>query len=167
MSKCEVPQSQCVQKPQIHIDEAVRRGCCRRARVRGKESVRKYDAELCENTTMASSKPQAKHSMFDLEKQYIFYASYHNNPVNVLIHLVCIWNIAASGLVFFQYTPSLAPMPGIVEEYVGTGLSVNVALILCLFYSVVYLRMEPFLGFIGELFCMYRVTPYQVDYQLN
>ena len=100
----------------------------------------------------SKSKPQAKHSMFDLEKQYIFYASYHNNPINVLIHLICIWNIAASGLVFFQYTPSLAPMPNIVEQYVGTGLSVNVALILCLFYSAVYLRMEPFLGFVGEFF---------------
>jgi len=99
----------------------------------------------------SKSKPQAKHSMFDLEKQYIFYASYHNNPVNVLIHLICIWNIAASGLVFFQYTPSLAPMPNIVEQYVGTGLSVNVALILCLFYSAVYLRMEPFLGFVATL----------------
>ena len=101
---------------------------------------------------MSKSKSQAKHSMFDLEKQYIFYASYHSNPINVLIHLVCIWNIAASGLVFFQYTPSLASMPHVVVQYVGTGLNVNVALILCLFYSAVYLRMEPFLGSVGEFY---------------
>ena len=83
-------------------------------------TTRKYDAQVGENTAMAmsssNSKPPSKHSMFDLEKQYIFYASYHSNPVNLLIHLLCIWNTAASGLVFFQYTPSLAPMPSIVEQ---------------------------------------------------
>ena len=31
--------------------------------------------------------------MFDLRKQFVFYASYHNQPVNVAIHLVCIWNL--------------------------------------------------------------------------
>ena len=66
---------------------------------------------------MASGKSASpKPSFLDLEKQFVFYASYHNNPVNIFIHLLCIWNIAASGLVFFQYTPSLAPMPSIVEQ---------------------------------------------------
>ena len=31
--------------------------------------------------------------MFDLRKQFVFYASYHNQPVNVAIHLACIWNL--------------------------------------------------------------------------
>ena len=30
----------------------------------------------------------------DLKKQFVFYASYHNHPVNVLIHLGCIWNLS-------------------------------------------------------------------------
>ena len=42
-----------------------------------------------------------KHS-FDLEKQFTFYASYHNNPINVLIHILCIWPILATGLVILQ-----------------------------------------------------------------
>ena len=49
-----------------------------------------------------------KHS-FDLEKQFTFYASYHNNPINVLIHILCIWPILATGLVILQvrYTHSV------------------------------------------------------------
>ena len=42
-----------------------------------------------------------KHSL-DLEKQFTFYASYHNNPINVLIHILCIWPILATGLVILQ-----------------------------------------------------------------
>ena len=41
-------------------------------------------------------------SFFDLRSQFIFYASYHNNPVNVAIHLVCIWNLVWSGLALMQ-----------------------------------------------------------------
>ena len=39
---------------------------------------------------MAGMEPRG---FFDLKKQFIFYASYHNQPVNVAIHLVCIWNL--------------------------------------------------------------------------
>ena len=38
----------------------------------------------------------------NLEKQFSFYASYHNTPVNIFIHLLCIWPILATALVFFQ-----------------------------------------------------------------
>jgi uncharacterized membrane protein YGL010W len=36
---------------------------------------------------------EKKRSFFDLKEQFIFYASYHNNPVNVAIHLFCIWQL--------------------------------------------------------------------------
>ncbi len=96
---------------------------------------------------MAGSDSNKKPSMFDLEKQFIFYASYHNNPVNVFIHLVCIWNIGASMICLLQYTPAIAPLPAPLQDALGTnGLNVNVALFLCLFYTVMYLIMEPVLG---------------------
>ena len=47
------------------------------------------------------SKMLGKHS-FNLEKQFTFYASYHNNPANVFIHILCIWPILATGLVMLQ-----------------------------------------------------------------
>jgi uncharacterized membrane protein YGL010W len=39
---------------------------------------------------------EKKRSFFDLKEQFIFYASYHNNPVNVAIHLFCIWQLGMS-----------------------------------------------------------------------
>ena len=36
----------------------------------------------------------AASDLLDLKKQFVFYASYHNHPVNVLIHLACIWNLS-------------------------------------------------------------------------
>ena len=50
-----------------------------------------------------------KKKMWDklnLEKQFTFYASYHNNRVNVAIHLLCIPILLATGLVIFQVRPS-------------------------------------------------------------
>ena len=102
---------------------------------------------------MASGKSatSSKPSFLDLEKQFIFYASYHNNPVNVLIHLLCIWNIAFSAVVLLQYVPiSFGLMPEWIQENVSSDLKVNLALLTCAFYSVVYLIMEPFVGFLGK-----------------
>merc|ERR1711934_651567 len=68
-----------------------------------------------------------KHS-FDLEKQFTFYASYHNNPINVLIHILCIWPILATGLVILQYTPELLAQPELFKSIPdGQYLKINVA----------------------------------------
>ena len=39
---------------------------------------------------------------FDLRSQFVFYASYHNNTANVVIHLFCIWQLVATLLVLLQ-----------------------------------------------------------------
>merc|ERR1712045_674976 len=46
-------------------------------------------------------------SFLDLKKQFIFYASYHNHPVNVLIHLACIWNLMWSGMCLLHSTAAM------------------------------------------------------------
>lgn len=86
--------------------------------------------------------------MLDLEKQFVFYASYHHNAVNIAIHLLCIWQIAATAVVFLQHTPAIAPMPEALG--IDPGLKVNAALLVCIFYSIVYLVMEPFIGLLGK-----------------
>ncbi len=40
--------------------------------------------------------------VLDVEKQFVFYASYHHQWTNVLIHLVCIWPIFATALCMLQ-----------------------------------------------------------------
>ena len=99
----------------------------------------------------AGKSASAKPSFLDLEKQFVFYASYHNNPVNIFIHLLCIWNIAFSAIVLLQYVPiAFGSMPEWIQENFGSDLKVNMALLTCAFYSVVYLIMEPFVGLIGK-----------------
>merc|ERR1712241_1090171 len=97
------------------------------------------------------SKMLGKHS-FNLEKQFTFYASYHDNPANVFIHILCIWPILATGLVMLQYTPEILTQPEIFRSIPdGQYLKVNFALITTLIYVVCYIAMEPFAGFIGAV----------------
>ena len=51
-----------------------------------------------------------KIGFLDLKNQFIFYASYHNHPVNVFIHLFCIWQLLWSILALFHYGPSLGSL---------------------------------------------------------
>jgi uncharacterized membrane protein YGL010W len=88
---------------------------------------------------MATARKSEKPSILHFEKQFIFYASYHNNAINVLLHLLCIWTILASAVVFLQYTPAFVDMPHFVQKNLGFRLNVNAAFIYCLFYAVVYL----------------------------
>ena len=39
---------------------------------------------------------------FNLKKQFVFYASYHNDPFNIMIHVICIWPILATAIVLLQ-----------------------------------------------------------------
>ncbi len=88
--------------------------------------------------------------MFDLEKQFVFYGSYHNNPVNVLIHIVFVWVILGSAIAMLQLTPAFGSMPEFVTKAFGSELKVNAALGVCLFLSTVYIVMDPFVGLIGK-----------------
>ena len=89
--------------------------------------------------------------VFNLEKQFVFYASYHNTPVNIAIHLICIWPILATGLVlmqvcfayfrrilkisYLQYTPEIVDKPEFFSLIPnGEYFKVNVAFITALIY---------------------------------
>merc|ERR1712141_651797 len=97
------------------------------------------------------SKMLGKHS-FNLEKQFTFYASYHNNPANVFIHILCIWPILATALVMLQYTPELLTQPELFKSIPnGEYVKVNFALLTTLIYIVCHVVMEPVAGFIGAI----------------
>ena len=83
----------------------------------------------------------SERGFFDLRKQFVFYASYHNHPVNVFIHLVCIWNLRErpcpfswslviikinlflppvwSGMCLMHFTPQIASSPDILNKVVS------------------------------------------------
>ena len=43
---------------------------------------------------------QTKPDFFNLEKNLGFYKAYHSNKINIIIHLLCIWPILWSYMVF-------------------------------------------------------------------
>merc|ERR1711887_114942 len=93
-----------------------------------------------------------KRGFFDLQKQFIFYASYHNNSVNVVIHLICIWSLLASGLFLFHIVPLQVPPPDLISPLplVG-GLPLDLAGLITLIYVVSYILMDPLVGSLGAL----------------
>lgn len=42
----------------------------------------------------------------DLEKHLVFYGSYHSNPVNVAIHMVCVPTILMTSFLLVRRRPS-------------------------------------------------------------
>merc|ERR1712226_992364 len=95
----------------------------------------------------------------DIEKQFTFYASYHNAPINVIIHFLCIWPILATSLVLFQYTPEIAGRPEFLDILpIGDFLKINGSFVVAMIYIVCYVVMEPFAGTLGALMVYYLTT---------
>jgi len=92
-----------------------------------------------------------KRSFFDLKKQFTFYASYHNDPFNVAIHLVCIWQLLWSSIALLQYTPAILPTPSFVTSLSPAlaDVSINLAFAWSMIYIVSYLLMDPVAGGLG------------------
>nr|ALS04675.1 endoplasmic reticulum membrane protein YGL010W [Pseudodiaptomus poplesia] len=88
---------------------------------------------------------------FDLKKQFIFYASYHNDSMNVVIHLFCIWQILYTTTALLQMTPAFGVVPAEVSEihWSLNHLNINAALLITLVYVVTYVIMDPVAGGIG------------------
>ena len=74
---------------------------------------------------------------FNLKKQFTFYASYHNDPINIVIHLICIWPIFATTVVFLQVNRVLFKIQKAVKpiwvDYIIARNGKNVALLYLIF----------------------------------
>ena len=76
-----------------------------------------------------------------LEKSFVFYASYHSNPTNKLLHIICVWPILITGLLLLSYTPSFAlpPLP-----FIPHGMLVNITSVITTIYVVFFLAITSF-----------------------
>ena len=93
---------------------------------------------------------------FDLKKQFIFYASYHNNPFNIAIHLFCIWNILWSFLALGHYAPAFMDAPDVFNNLPLVGnLPINISMITSLVYVVTYVLMDPIAGTLGAVMVLF------------
>ncbi|OAA64837.1 DUF962 domain-containing protein [Cordyceps fumosorosea ARSEF 2679] len=87
----------------------------------------------------------------DLERHLVFYATYHHNPVNKAIHMVCVPLILTSAFAVATYTGPLVDLPPWLSV---PNLDLNLGTIIALIYAVLYLLLEPVAGFILAAFCI-------------
>ncbi|KAJ5818153.1 hypothetical protein N7474_003744 [Penicillium riverlandense] len=79
----------------------------------------------------------------NLEKQLLFYGAYHNNPVNVAIHITCVPILLFTGIILACNCPTLFTLPEALQyEY----LPANAGTIGALIYATFYILLEPVAG---------------------
>ena len=71
-------------------------------------------------------------SLTALESAFAFYASYHSDKTNQLIHIFCVWPILFTAQIFLAYTPAVLPAYPIA----------NWSLIVSVFYMLYYFIIE-------------------------
>ncbi|KAL9069804.1 MAG: hypothetical protein Q9161_005263 [Pseudevernia consocians] len=79
----------------------------------------------------------------NLEKQLLFYGSYHHTTANKAIHIVCVPMILMTSFLLGTNTPLLVPMP---SWLVIPNLPPNLGTIATLIYATLYILMEPVAG---------------------
>ncbi|KAJ3758034.1 DUF962-domain-containing protein [Lentinula raphanica] len=83
-------------------------------------------------------------SIFDVNKQLTFYGAYHNNKVNVLIHVICVPLIMWSAMVLLASAPHPSFLPEYHQELNSLmTLELNYPAILWVVYQTYYLILEP------------------------
>lgn len=85
---------------------------------------------------------------FNLEKQLVFYLSYHDNTINQYIHFACIWPILITALIMFADTqPLVDPEP---EAWSALAflpfhqyMVLNASAVIAAVYMVWYILLDP------------------------
>ncbi|TCD66841.1 hypothetical protein EIP91_000919 [Steccherinum ochraceum] len=88
-------------------------------------------------------------SMFDVRKQLTFYGAYHSNPINVLIHVICVPLIQWSAWSMAYRIPTKGLLPDIhydINEYLVFDL--NAAAIHAIISIAYYFLLEPTAAFL-------------------
>ncbi|KAL3425298.1 hypothetical protein PVAG01_02089 [Phlyctema vagabunda] len=81
-------------------------------------------------------------SLFNLEKQLLFYGAYHHDPINIAIHTACVPILLLTGIQFGTNTPSLFK-----SQWLSThNLPTNLGTIAAITYSGLYMVLEPVAG---------------------
>ncbi|KAL2831775.1 hypothetical protein BDW59DRAFT_140004 [Aspergillus cavernicola] len=79
----------------------------------------------------------------NLEKQLLFYGAYHNNPVNVAIHITCVPILLFTGIAMASNSPALFKLPDVLQF---EDLHPNVGTIAAFGYASFYILLEPVAG---------------------
>jgi uncharacterized membrane protein YGL010W len=121
----------------------------------GEEQGRRIGEQRLGSEEKETSAVDKMGDLFDLEKQFSFYGSYHSNKVNIIIHIFFVWPIFYTSLILWAYTPALAPLPLAastlpLQEYMVLNWSFFQAAI----YGLYYIALDKKAGSLGALICL-------------
>ncbi|KAJ4845690.1 hypothetical protein Tsubulata_028769 [Turnera subulata] len=90
-----------------------------------------------------------------MEKHFAFYGAYHSKPINVMIHIICVWPIFFTAILFLYFTPPLFGLPVIHFSMFGlhVALLFNFGFLFALIYGLFYICLEPKAGTLAALLC--------------
>lgn len=94
-----------------------------------------------------------KTGLFDLETQFAFYGAYHSNPINIFIHVLFVWPIFFTALMYLYFTPSLYSIPKTLCGF-EHGLVLNFGFLFTLIYAVSYVAFDKRAGSMAALLCL-------------
>lgn len=81
---------------------------------------------------------------FNLEKQLVFYLSYHDNSTNQWIHFMCIWPILISALTMFADMEPLTKQPELLSSLpFGDYMVLNYSAVIATVYMAWYILLDP------------------------
>jgi len=94
-------------------------------------------------------------SIFDLEENFVFYASYHHDTWNKFIHILCVWPILWTGLVFAEYVPyEWTTAPAILSTFHP----VNLTFVLVVIYASFYILFDQKAGTMAAFLLFLRLV---------
>lgn len=82
-------------------------------------------------------------TLLNLETQLRFYGAYHDNAVNVAIHIACVPLLLMTA---FALGTNTGPLINLPEYATVPHLELNLGTIACLMYSALYILLEPVAG---------------------
>ena len=93
--------------------------------------------------------------LFDLEKHFAFYGAYHNNPVNIIIHMIFVWPIFFTALLILYFTPVLFNLPQVRFFFLGINvvLLFNVGFLFAFLYGLFYVCLDLKAGSLAAFLC--------------
>lgn len=103
---------------------------------------------------------------FDLEKQVVFYMSYHYNKVNQWIHFSCIWPILITAFILAAGTKAFVEQPSFFTSLpFGEYMVLNLSAIAAVVYMAWYIALDPLAGSLGAflVYCSYIFANYMVQ----
>jgi uncharacterized membrane protein YGL010W len=108
-----------------------------------------YDVAWCSVIALMLVQLFCTEKSLDFDKQFVFYASYHDHFMNQIVHLIFVWPILATALVFLSFTN----FDAVTVNVQGTPVELHIG---CAFfaacYFLYYVLLEKKAGVLAALF---------------